>query len=345
MKNSLKALIFLPLVFLFCASCAEKPTYAREDSLLGIFQKEEITIAVTDSGLGGLAIMSKAALQMQETGIFKKVRFVFFNALFSSQGGYNSLKTAEEKVMIFNSALQSLKENYQPDLILVGCNTLSIPLDKTEFAQRTKIPLIGITDTGVKLIAQYLKAHPESKVILFATQTTVNESFYKDRLVSKGFLPERIVFQACPDLVDYIERGYESDETEMLIFAYVDEALKKAGNRGIPLLVSLNCTHYGFSLPLWEEAFTSLGIQPLAFLNPNSHMTDILFPEKYQNRFERTEITQDVVSMVEISQERIDSIGSCLDILSKQTVKALRDYDLQERLFVWKKYLKQAQDL
>jgi len=340
--NSRVISIFI-LISLICSSCAEKPSFASEDSLSDIFQKEEVTIAVTDSGLGGLSIMAEATERTKEWRGFQKSNFIFFNALFSNEGGYNSLKSLAEKVSIFNSALRSLEENHHPDMILIGCNTLSSFFEETAFSKQTKIPVIGIIDSSVELIAQNLKAHPESKIILFATQTTVSQSSHKDRLMEMGFLPERIVSQACPELEEYIERGYDSEATEMLIFAYVDEALQNIGDRRAPLIVSLNCTHYGYSLDLWRKAFTNLDIEPLAYLNPNSKMIEFLFPQKYKNRYKSTDISVRIVSMVEIGQEKIDSIGTYLQKLSPPITHALKNYELKEALFEWKKFIQNGQ--
>jgi glutamate racemase len=335
-----RMILTLILISLTCSSFADKPYFAREKSLSDIFHKQEVNIAVTDSGLGGLSIMAEAAERIKEWKGFQKVNFFFFNALFSNQGGYNSLKSLTEKVSIFDSALRSLEKKYKPDLILIGCNTLSSIYKETFFSKQTEIPVIGIIDAGVELIAQNLKAHPESKVILFATQTTVSQSSHKDRLVEMGFLPERIIFQACPDLVNYIERNYGGSETEMLILAYVDEALQKIGTHKAPLFVSLNCTHYGYSIELWRKAFSDSGVTPLAFLNPNSKMIDFLFPVKHRSRYKKTDIFAHVVSMVEIGQEKIASIGTYLNTSSPKTAHALRNYELKEDLFEWSQYIK-----
>lgn len=342
MKRNVRFLLLAVLIALSVYSCAEKNTFAKPDDLAGFFDKKEVTIAVTDSGLGGLSIVADAAEKMRKLKIFGRVKFIFFNALFSNQGGYNRLKTREEKIRIFDSALNSLEQKYSPDLILIGCNTLSVFYDETEFSQKTKIPVIGIIEAGAELIAQDLKAHPESKVILFATQTTVAENTHKSKLLAKGFLSERIIPQPCPDLIPYIETGYDSTETEMLIFAYVDEALQQVCSKASPILVSLNCTHYGYSLPLWEKAFENLNVKPLAILNPNSRMVDFLFRPRRHNRYMQSDISVRVVSMVEISQEQIASIGEYIKKQSPQTAEALENYDLEEKLFKWEKFLKQT---
>ncbi|MFC2164349.1 aspartate/glutamate racemase family protein [Acidobacteriota bacterium] len=339
MTKKLQLLIFMGIIPLVLGSCVERQSFAKEDKLEHFFTKKEVTIAVVDSGLGGLSIMADALERMREDRIFQKAHFVFFNALFSSDGGYNSLKEREEKIRILDSALKSLESKYKPDLILIGCNTLSVLYMDTTFSRQTLIPVKGIIEAGVELITTNLKAYSESKVIVFGTQTTVSEGTYEHKLTERGFLAERIVSQACPDLVPYIERGYDSDETEMLIYAYVDEALQKMGKGDSPLYVSFNCTHYGYSQQLWTKAFQNFGISPLGFLNPNKRMNDFLFPDQKRHRFDDTDISTSVISMISIDKQRLDSIGSWLSELSPQTAKALQNYTFKNDLFEWKKFV------
>jgi glutamate racemase len=344
MKNRKKRVLVLLLFLLFPAqiiysSPVKIQLSGQEEKLDEFFIKNEVTVAVTDSGLGGLSIMADAVERMRESKIFQKVNFVYFNALFSNKGGYNSLKTSKEKVQIFDSALKSLEENYNPDLILLGCNTLSVIYHDTSFSKETSIPVVGIVEAGVDLIAQKLETSPESEVIIFATYTTVSDETHKKKLEEKGINSQRISLQGCPELANYIEKDYASDETEMLISAYVAEALHKKKNTQSPLYVSLNCTHYGYSLDLWEEAFRSSKVEPVAFLNPNSKMIDFLFESQERNRFNRTEISIRVVSMVEIGNQKIESIGKKLGETSPQTRDALSYYELKPGLFKWKEYV------
>lgn len=339
MQNRIKKFFLLILLLQFFYSCSDKKQLTPAEKLDKFFRKSEVTIAVTDSGLGGLSIMADAIERMREAKVFQKVNFVFFNALFSNERGYNSLRIREEKIQIFDSALKSLENNFHPDLILIGCNTLSTIYNDTPFSQETKIPVAGIIEAGVELIAQNLKASPDSKVIIFATQTTVSEDTHKKKLEEKGIHSERIILQACPELANYIEKGYDSDETEMLISAYVDEALQTVQNIQLPLYVSFNCTHYGYSLDLWKAVFRGNDLEPLDFLDPNSNMSDFLFESKRRNRFKSTDVSSQVISMVQISQERIDSIGKWLKGISPHTAEALFNYELRENLFEWRKYL------
>jgi len=322
------------------SACMENQTFARQDEIGALFTKNDVTIAVTDSGLGGLSIVADAAERLSALKSFHSVRLVFFNALFSDAGGYNSLKLRSEKIRVFDSALQSIERRYDPDLILIGCNTLSVLFPDTEFSRGSGVQVRGIVDTGVDMIAQGLREHPESRVIILGTQTTVEEGRHERLLVRKGFLPERIFHQACPDLIPYIERGYDSDETGMLISAYADEALQGLPDPGAPVLVSLNCTHYGYSLGLWRKAFLEHGAQPVAFLDPNTRMLDFLFAADTRGRFKGTRVSVEVISMVKIGGDRQESIGSFLQAVSPATAAALADYQWDPELFEWEAYVR-----
>jgi glutamate racemase len=245
-----------------------------------------LSFVVTDSGLGGLSIVADAAERLSEHKSFRSVRLVFFNALFSNEGGYNSLRSRSDKIRVFDSALLSLEQRYDPDLVLIGCNTLSVLFPDTDFSRESEVPVEGIVDTGVD------------------------------------------------------ERGYDSDETEMLISAYADEALQSLPDPGAPILVSLNCTHYGYSLGLWRKAFLGHGAQPVAFLDPNTRMLDLLFSAETSGRFKDTNVSVEVVSMVKIDQAQQESIGSFLREVSPTTAEALADYRWDPELFDWEPYVK-----
>ncbi|MCK4336420.1 MAG: aspartate/glutamate racemase family protein, partial [Candidatus Aminicenantes bacterium] len=277
MKRKARILLsILALFFIFTyISCTEHQSFAQQDPLSKLFRKKEVTIVVTDSGLGGLSILMDLFEKLEVSRAFQRVKLIFVNALFSNEGGYNSLNTREEKILVFDSALRSMEKRYRPDLIMIGCNTFSVLYKDTSFARQTRTPVLDIVGYGVDLISENLKSRPDAKVVIMGTQTTIEEGTHKSILIDMGFLPDRIITQACPDLVTYIEKGYDSDETEMLIFAYVDEVLQKIPRDKDSLLVSLNCTHYGYSASLWEKAFENLGVTPLAIVNPNTRMNSL----------------------------------------------------------------------
>jgi len=329
-------MVFLSAALMVVTGCNSSPAPGAASPLDQVRSRDTLTIAVTDSGLGGLSVVADTVEKLQSARAYRKVDLVFYNALFTAEGGYNSLPGREEKVEIFSRALQGLVERYSPDVILVACNTLSVLYADTDFAKTAKVPVIGIVEDGVNLIAERLGGDDSSRVILFGTETTVDEGTHRAALREGGIDDDRIVTQACPQLASYIEQCFDGTETEFLIDAYVGEALAVTGRDESPLYVSFNCTHYGYSLEAWETAFRNHGQEVAAFLDPNLRMIDVLIPPSVQGRYEACEVSVRAVSMVEIPAGSRDSIGRYLQDVSSETAAALAEYDLRPDLFTWR---------
>ena len=309
---------------------------SQRDWLPALLAKDSITIVVTDSGLGGLSVVADAAEKFSRQQVFKEVNLVFFNALFSDQGGYNSLPTREEKLHVFSNALQSMQDRYAPDIILVACNTLSVLIPDTGFVRTSAVPVVGIIEDGIAQIAAQLRDQPTAINILFATQTTVDEGTHLSGLRALGFSDAQVMTQSCPQLTLYIEQGFDSMDTELLIDAYVDEALSRMGKTDGPLSVSFNCTHFGYALEFWQQAFASRGVEVAAYLDPNTRLVNFLLPAELQQRYPRAKVTVKVVSMTDIPPESRDSIGRWLHGVSPRTATALRNFEHIPDLFEWR---------
>lgn len=336
------------LVALFAVVLVSAPVVAQPENtpawLPGLLEKQSITIVITDSGLGGLSVVADAAEKFAKHPVYENVNLVFVNALFSDQYGYNGLQTREEQLKVFSSALQSMQDRYAPDVILVACNTLSVLIPETDFANTSDVPVVGIVEDGAEQIAQQLRGKPSARNIIFATQTTVDDGAHTSLLLGQGFSNEQIVAQSCPQLTLHIEQGFDSEYTEMLIDAYVDEALSRLGEINGPLYVSFNCTHFGYSLDAWKLAFDSRGVEVAAYLDPNKKMIDFMIPVSLQRRFPASEIQVKVVSMIDIPADRQDSIGRWLDGVSPLTGDALRRYELKPDLFAWRELVSASDD-
>jgi glutamate racemase len=293
---------------------------------------DSITVVVTDSGLGGLSVLADLERSLRESGAFARADLIFFNALFN-EGGYNSLPSRDDKILIFDRALSAIDRRYDPNVILIACNTLSVIYGDTPFAGETSTPVIGIVEGGVELIAGRLSSDPASRVIMFGTETTIREGAHVAGLGERGFGPERVVAQSCPELAGYIEQDVDGAATALLIDAYVTEALDAAGDDSARTYVSLNCTHYGYALDAWRRSFAGHGVEVAGFLDPNLTMADSILAGGRPGSYPEPEIGVRVVSMVEIPAGTIASIGGCLSRTSPATQKALRDYELHPNLF------------
>lgn len=325
---------FILFTLLLLLACSSRLT--DQQKLDNFFKKKSVTILVTDSGLGGVSIAADVVERMKTAGIFETARVVFFNAQPHIKSGYNSMKTTDRKVRVFENALNAMEQNFHPDLILIGCNTLSVLYPYTKFSQKATIPVVGIVKTGVKLIERELKKTPDAEVFIFATKTTVRQGKHKKMLLEAGIPEEQIVTQACPHLAGSIERGTDSEETRSLVKKYVDAALEKFPQKNKPVFISFNCTHYGYIADLFKENFLEKGYQVRELLDPNPLMADFIFHSPYQHRFDSTTVTVKIVSQPKMSAKRIQSISALIEKVSPQTANALRSYQFVPDFFEWR---------
>lgn len=324
-------MIVFCLFVIICCKQAPKSNAEMLNELLTA--KEEVTILVTDSGLGGLSIAADLAHRLPQSGIFRKARIVFFSALFKEKSGYNSLKNEADKVRIFDIVLKAMEKKYHPDLLLIGCNTLSVVYKQTSFAEKPIFPVVGIVGKGVDMIAQQFDKTPDAIAILFATRTTIGSNAHKNKLIELGYSAEQIIGQACHKLAGAINRGYDSEETVGLIRGCVEEALSKLPKPDPSIFVSLNCTDYGYSIQQFKDIFAEIGYPDVPFIDPNPHMVDFMFESPYLHRFPKTQVEIEVISKTVFTEEMIHSVGLLLRKISKETAEALKNYQYIPDLF------------
>jgi glutamate racemase len=292
-----------------------------------------VTIVVTDSGLGGLSVVADLASRLPASGIARAARVVFVNALLDDAIGYNDLRDEADKVRVFDAALAAMESRYRPDLILVACNTLSVFYGKTEHARKGATQTVSIVPMGAKLVERALAESPDATAVLFATKGTIDSGAHRKLLVEAGVEDARIVGQACPRLTGAIERGAHSGETRERLRGFVEEAVGRLPGKKGPLVVSLNCTHFGYARPLWEETFESLGFPGVTVVDPNPLMTDLVLREGGPRRYPATDVTVEVVSKTPIPPEVRDALGGLLRTTSPASADALSRWTLVPDLF------------
>ncbi len=239
-------------------------------------KKADVTIVVTDSGLGGLSVAADLAARLPASGIVRSARIVFVNAEPAATFGYNDMKRDADKVRVFDGALSAMEARYEPDLILIACNTLSVVWPRTEHAKAGGVETVEIVSMGADQIRKELAAEPDATALVFATKTTIESGAHKRLLVEKGVPADRVVGEACPRLAGAIERGSASAETTAYVKSFVADALEKRPLKKGPVFASLNCTHFPYVKPLWEQAFAAAGHPGVKVLDPNPLMTDLV---------------------------------------------------------------------
>jgi glutamate racemase len=332
MRKKKEIVLILVIILLTAFSCRQQAINreAQIEDLLA--NKQDATILVTDSGLGGLSVAAELEARLSKTGIFRQARIVFYNALFDKIG-YNGLDSEPEKIRIFNKVLKAMDKKYKPDLLLIACNTLSVLYDRTPFSKRAQFPVVGIVETGVDLMLKQFELTPEATVIIFGTKTTIESEAYKKALMARGIPANRIVGQACHKLAGAIERGVESDETIGYIRQFVQEALTKVEDKSRLIFGSFNCTHYGYARKQFEKAFALNGYPDITIIDPNQRMIDFLFEPQYLNRYPKTKVSLEAVSKLEITDQVKASLSPLLATVSPATAEALQNYAFDPELF------------
>ena len=323
---------FVALATLILAGCATGTRKAASFAA-ALKARPEVTIVVTDSGLGGLSVVADLAARLPQSGIARSARVVFVNALLDDAVGYNDLKDEADRIRVFDAALAAMESRYRPDLVLVACNTLSVFYGKTEHARRGTTETVSIVPMGADLIERTLKETPDATAMIFATKGTIDSGAHRRLLVGKGVPDARIVGQSCPKLTGAIERGAHSEETAGRIRGFVEEALARLPGKRGPLVVSLNCTHFGYARPLWEETFEKLGYPAVKVLDPNPLMTDLVLGKGAPRSYRQTQVTVEVVSKTPIPSGVKSALGALLRTTSPATADALETYTHAPDLF------------
>jgi len=185
-------------------------------------------IGVFDSGLGGLTVVKALSQVIQNAQLFYVADT--HNAPYGE-------KTPQEILTYSLDITKYLIENYQIDALVLACNTATSFAIKHLREQYPNLIIIG-TEPGVKPAIKHTKT---GKIGVLATPATLKGDKYQD-LVSQISKEKDVTLfeQACPGLVEHIERGQSSSEA---CKALLENWLKPMREQEVDTIV-LGCTHY-----------------------------------------------------------------------------------------------------
>jgi glutamate racemase len=296
--------------------------------------KDRLSIVIIDSGLGGLSICADMVNSLNQRRNFKDVALTYFNAWPEQSRGYNLLPGMAERIRVFDRALIGM-QRFEPDVILIACNTLSALYSHTAFIRNASIPVIDIIDFGVQMIYAQLISQPDSRVIIFGTPTTIEANAHKTRLIDKGIPADRIILQPCDRLAGEIEKNPESETVREMIDRYVSQAPLNIRDTRLPVLAAFCCTHYEYSHTVFKEKLEEYFEGNVSILNPNKAMSAYLFADKEHKRHSTVHIDLKVVSRIVWSDMKVASISNVLEAVSPVTAEALRQYQHDPELFTF----------
>ena len=195
----------------------------------------------------------------------------YFNVWPETDRGFGKMPP-EERVQVWERAFDGIMK-YAPDLLVIGCNTLSVVHRRSRRYGDPRSPVVDIVDAAVGVCGEFLRSEPDKKLLILGTAETVNSGCYKNMLIDSGIAPERIDGVPLPGLATLIEAAPFSKEVEERMLAGFADAVEKVGDiRNYAL--GLCCTHFGYVSALWERIF-----KPAALLNPNENiLKNVAFP-------------------------------------------------------------------
>ena len=181
-------------------------------------------IGIFDSGLGGLTVARAIIDQLPNEST------IYFGD--TARGPYGPRPLAE--VRSFALEIMDSLVSAGVKTIVIACNTASAAMLR-DARERYSIPVIEVIQPAVR---RAVSATKSGKIGVIGTQTTIDSQAYNDAFAAAPHL--NLTTVACPDFVNFVERGETSGAAVTAAAEGYFQPLKKAE---IDTLV-LGCTHY-----------------------------------------------------------------------------------------------------
>ncbi len=188
-------------------------------------------IGIFDSGVGGLTVVRAVIDRLPRESI------IYYGDTARGPYGPKDLTLVRKYAMDIAAFLEDLGVK----MIVIACNSATAAgLGYVETA--CKVPVVGVIEPGA---LEAVRLTRNQRVGVIGTKATVESGAYTRRI---GALSREIEItsQACPLLVEFVERGeVEGEHVEEVLEEYL-EPMRRAG---VDTLI-LGCTHY----PLLQES-------------------------------------------------------------------------------------------
>jgi len=291
--------------------------------------KLQKTIVFTDSGLGGLNIM--ADFHSQLINDFRlnqlgEIDLVFFNALPEKEAGYNTIESLSKKTKLFDSSLHIMEERFQPNILIIACNSLSALYPNTSFSKIAN-NTIEIISHGLSQIKNHRKANPNEPVFVLATSTTIqSKAYYID--------DEMVHYISGENLASLIETNFKDPKIERLLVQVLKQIkIKSSINSSCALFIG--CTHYAYIKNQILKLSLKFDLNIRVIINPGDalglQIRNIFKGEKPADL--ETTISIKIESQALITSDEVKSIATLLQEKSPEISSALKRYTRLPKLF------------
>ena len=188
-------------------------------------KKNDLKIAVFDSGLGGISVLRELMQLMPEE------QYIYFGD--SANAPYGTRTTEEVRVLTMNAAGMLYERGIKA--LVVACNTATAAAIEQLRQEYPHIVVIGI-EPALKMATDRF---PRGHVGIMATNVTLREEKL-EHLVGR-FPDVRVERIPAPGLVELVEQGKaESEEAEALVAQILAPYVGQLD------AIVLGCTHYPF---------------------------------------------------------------------------------------------------
>jgi glutamate racemase len=205
-------------------------------------------LLILDSGVGGLSVLGPIRDLLPAAPIVYAADNDFYP--------YGTRTSAEIEARV-PALLGRLAQRFDPELIVIACNTAStIALDPVRAA--LDLPIVG-TVPAIKPAAALSKTRA---IGVLGTDATVRQP-YVDRLAAEFASDCIVVRHGSAELVELAEAKLRGEPADHAAFARIlGELLSRPGGEAIDTIV-LACTHF----PLVEEELAAGAPRPLMFVD------------------------------------------------------------------------------
>ena len=191
-------------------------------------------IGMFDSGIGGLTVMRSVIDRLPGEDV------IYLGD--DARGPYGPRDI--DQVRMFSREIIDYLLGFGVKLVVIACNSATAAV--LEEAQRDyDIPVVGVIMPGVRAAIRRSK---RMTIGVIGTRCTIGSGSY-ERALRRVDSRARVFSQACPEFVEFVERGeVVGDQITEIAMSYL-EPLTEAG---IDTLI-MGCTHYPLLEPLLHE--------------------------------------------------------------------------------------------
>ncbi|MEI8231275.1 MAG: glutamate racemase [Actinomycetes bacterium] len=185
-------------------------------------------IGIFDSGVGGLTVARAIIDQLPNESI------IYLGDTANTPYGTKSLN--EVRTLALSVMDRLVDEGVK--VLVIACNTASAAVlrdARERYTEGRGIPVVEVIQPAVR---RAVAASRNGRVGVIGTTATINSKAYDDAFAAAVSLQLETV--ACPEFVDYVERGITSGREIVALAETYLEPIKQAG---VDTLV-LGCTHY-----------------------------------------------------------------------------------------------------